>query len=73
MAITSTLAHTIRAITTTVPHRVFENERDATGFTRQEVEAVVKMVGVKRRHVAEESICSSDLCLRAARDVLAGP
>lgn len=71
MAITSTLAHTIRAITTAVPHRVFENERDGTGFTRQEVEAVVKMVGVKRRHVAEESICSSDLCLRAAKDVLA--
>jgi 3-oxoacyl-[acyl-carrier-protein] synthase-3 len=71
MAITSTPAHTIRAITTAVPHRLFENERDATGFTRQEVEAVVKMVGVKRRYIADESICSSDMCLRAARDALA--
>ncbi len=72
MALTSTSAHSIRAITTTVPHRVFENERDATGFSRQEVEAVVKMVGVKRRHVADETTCSSDLCLHAAKDVLAG-
>ena len=70
MAVTSTSAHAIRAITTAVPSRVFDNERDATGFARQEVEAVVKMVGVKRRHVADDATCSSDLCLRAARDVL---
>ncbi len=70
MALTMTPAHHIRAITTTVPNRVFENDRDAVGFTRQEVDAVVKMVGVKRRHIADESVCSSDLCLVAARDVL---
>ena len=34
------------------------------------MDAVVKMVGVKRRHIADESVCSSDLCLVAARDVL---
>ena len=44
--------------------------RDAVDFTRQEVDSVVKMVGVERRHLAEESVCSSDLCLVAARDVL---
>ena len=70
MALTSTPAHKIRAITTTVPHRVFENSRDAVDFTRQEVDSVVKMVGVERRHFAEDSVCSSDLCLPAARDVL---
>lgn len=71
MAITSTPAHRIRAITTTVPARVFENDRDAVNFSRQEVDSVVKMVGVKRRHVADETTCSSDLCTAAARDVLA--
>ena len=70
MALTSTTAHRIRAITTAVPRRVFDNERDAVDFTKQEVDAVVKMVGVKRRHIADNSICSSDLCLLAARDAL---
>jgi hypothetical protein len=54
MALTSTPAHRIRAITTVVPHRVFENDKDAVGFTPQEVDSVVKMVGVKRRHLAEQ-------------------
>jgi len=70
MALTSTPAHRIRAITTAVPPRVFENDRDAVDFSRQEVDAVVKMVGVRRRHLADEAVCSSDLCLPAARDVL---
>jgi 3-oxoacyl-[acyl-carrier-protein] synthase-3 len=72
MALTSTPAHDIRAISTAVPHRVFDNERDAVGFERKEVDAVVKMVGVKRRHVADDSVCSSDLCRAAAQDVLDG-
>ena len=38
---------------------------------RTEVEKVVGMAGVKTRHLADESICSSDLCLAAAKDVLA--
>lgn len=70
MAITSLPAQRIRAISTAVPPRVFENERDATSFSRKEVESVIKMVGIKRRHFSDESVCSSDLCLVAARDVL---
>lgn len=70
MAIVSLPAQSIRAISTVVPPRVFENERDATSFSKKEVDSVVKMVGVKRRHFAEESVCSSDLCVAAARDVL---
>ncbi|MFN0130766.1 MAG: 3-oxoacyl-ACP synthase III family protein [Verrucomicrobiales bacterium] len=70
MALTSTSAHRIRAITTVVPPRVFENMRDAEGFSVQEVESVVRMVGVKRRRLAAEDVCSSDLCRRAAEDVL---
>lgn len=70
MAVTSTLPHRLRAIATVVPPQVFENTRDATGFTPQEVDSVVRMVGVKRRHLAAETVCSSDLCLHAARDAL---
>ena len=71
MAATSTLAHAIRAITTVVPAQVFENSRDAKAFTELEIDAVTKMVGVNRRHIAEDTVCSSDLCRLAAIDVLA--
>lgn len=70
MAITSTAPHRIRAIATCVPPKVFHNSTDASGFSQQEVDSVVKMVGVKRRHLSDDSICSSDLCREAAKEVL---
>ena len=71
MAITSTNAATIRAITSCVPPAKFDNLADATNFPQEEVEKVVRMAGVKTRFMADDSICSSDLCLTAARDVMA--
>lgn len=70
MAVTCTQACTIRAITSCVPPRRFDNLKETTGFEAGEVEKVVRMAGVQTRHVADDSICSSDLCLAAARDVL---
>ena len=70
MALASTPAHRIRGITTCVPGRVFDNTKDATAFTAKEVDAVVKMVGVKQRRMADDSVCSSDLCRVAAQDLL---
>lgn len=72
MAIAHTPAHRIRGISTCVPPRIFDNARDATAFPPKEVDAVVKMVGVRQRRLADESTCSSDLCLAAARDLLQG-
>jgi 3-oxoacyl-[acyl-carrier-protein] synthase-3 len=54
-----------------VPARKFDNLVDSTDFDREEVEKVVGMAGVKTRHLADESVCSSDLCLLSAKDVLA--
>ncbi len=70
MAVTFTQAATIRAITSSVPSRRFDNLKDATNFDKDEVEKVVRMAGVKTRHTADDSICCSDLCLAAAKDVL---
>jgi 3-oxoacyl-[acyl-carrier-protein] synthase-3 len=70
MAVTFTRSCTIRAITTCVPPRLFDNLKETTAFEAGEVEKVVRMAGVQRRYVASDSICSSDLCLAAARDVL---
>ena len=70
MAITATREHRIRAIASCVPAPVFDNTGDSKDFSPKEIDAVVKMVGIKTRHLAPETVCSSDLCLVAARKVM---
>lgn len=70
MPVTNTRPARIRGVTSSVPARCFDNLKDASEFEREEVEKVVRMAGVKSRHLADDSICSSDLCLAAARDLL---
>lgn len=70
MAVTFTQAPIIRAITSCVPGRCFDNVADTTAFEPEEVDKVVKMAGVKTRHLAADSECSSDLCIAAAADVM---
>ncbi len=60
----------IAGIATATPSHVFNNTRDATGFEKAEIRKIVAMAGVKQRHVSDGSICSSDLCLAAAGDLL---
>ena len=72
MPITSTRSAAIRGITSCVPARKFDNLADRTDFEKEEVEKVVGMAGVKTRHMADESLCASDLCLAAAKDLLSG-
>lgn len=61
----------IRGITTCVPHRVFDNLSETDNFKQKDVEKVVRMAGVRKRHIAYESTCSSDLCETAALDLMA--
>ncbi len=70
MAITYTRAPILRAVTSCVPSRRFDNLTGATAFAQEEVEKVVRMAGVNTRYLAEEHECSSDLCVPAAQDVL---
>jgi len=60
----------IRGIVSAVPSRRFDNFRDASGFSEDEVRKVVGMAGVKSRRMAGESVCSSDLCQTAAESLL---
>ena len=53
-----------------VPSRQFDNLLDASGFSDDEVRKVVGMAGVKKRRLAGESVCSSDLCQAAAESLL---
>jgi 3-oxoacyl-[acyl-carrier-protein] synthase-3 len=70
MPVTFTRSAVIRGITSCVPARKFDNLADTTEFEKEEVEKVVGMAGVKTRHVADESLCASDLCLAAAKNLL---
>ncbi len=72
MAITNTKPAFIRGITSCVPSRRFDNLSETTAFEAEEVEKVVKMAGVKTRHLAGDHECSSDLCVAAAQDLLQG-
>jgi 3-oxoacyl-[acyl-carrier-protein] synthase-3 len=53
-----------------VPERSFDNLNDTTAFDKQDVEKVVRMAGVRTRHMATDLLCSSDLCAAAAQRVL---
>ena len=70
MAIVVTRAPRIRGIVSSVPPRRFDNLNDASAFDRAEVEKVVRMAGVRARHLADDSICSSDLCVAAGKRLL---
>jgi 3-oxoacyl-[acyl-carrier-protein] synthase-3 len=62
----------ILGIATAVPEKTFNNVRDTTAFSKDEVRKVVAMAGVTERRVADDATCSSDLCLVAAETLLNG-
>ncbi len=70
MAYVTTPAVRIRAIISCVPHRTADNLADSTGFEPADVQKIVRLAGVRHRHVADDSVCSSDLCAAAALAVL---
>jgi 3-oxoacyl-[acyl-carrier-protein] synthase-3 len=70
MALTVSPAARIRAVCSSVPDRLFDNLKETTAFEPEEVDKVVKMAGVRSRHMASDRICSSDLCAAAAKRVL---
>ena len=71
MAQTSLGRSRIAGVSTCVPSKLFDNLEDTAGFPKDEVRKVVAMAGVRQRYVVEGSMCSSDLCLHAARQLLA--
>jgi 3-oxoacyl-[acyl-carrier-protein] synthase-3 len=59
----------IRGVSACVPKRVEEN-RDSLMFTPQELTNFFNSVGIERRHIVEEGMCSSDLCYTAANKIM---
>lgn len=60
----------IAGVSTCVPEQVFDNLNDAIGFEKTELKKVISLAGVARRHVSDGRICSSDLCYKAAEDLI---
>ena len=70
MPLTTTKAARIRGVTSSVPARCFDNLTETSDFGLEEVEKIVRMAGVRARHLADDSTCSSDLCVAAAQSLL---
>lgn len=62
----------LAGVASAVPRMEFDNVRDTQQFDQTEVKKVVALAGVKARRITQGSLCTSDLCLAAAQDLLAG-
>ena len=60
----------IMGIQTCVPKRVIHNRGILNAVSSEEVERIVKMAVVEERHIAEEGVCTSDLCIEAAEALI---
>jgi 3-oxoacyl-[acyl-carrier-protein] synthase III len=60
----------IAGIATAVPQFEVDNMQLDADFPAAELRKIVQMAGIRKRHVSDGSICSSDLCLAAARQLL---
>jgi 3-oxoacyl-[acyl-carrier-protein] synthase-3 len=70
MALSNTKNSRIAGIVTCVPAKVFDNIKDAVDLPAEDVRKVVGMAGVSKRRIADDSICSSDLCTAAGRALI---
>ena len=72
MALTNISNVTIRGIAACVPSHVEEN-LDIPVFNPGEAERVIAQTGIERKHVVDEGVCVSDLCVKAGEKLLGKP
>lgn len=60
----------IKGIVSAVPKNKVNNFDLTNLFEKEELEKTIKLTGVKSRHIATEQICTSDLCVAAAKNLL---
>src|SRR5262249_44451888 len=70
MATVKTSGARLAGICSCVPTMRFNNLTDTVEFSEVEVRKVTGMAGVSARRLAGDSICSSDLCVAAAQQLL---
>jgi 3-oxoacyl-[acyl-carrier-protein] synthase-3 len=60
----------VRGVASAVPDRIVTSADEATVFGAAEMEKIASTTGIRERRVAPEGICTSDLCIAAADELL---
>lgn len=59
----------LSGISACVPHIIDEN-RDSTLMPAEDIEKLISSIGVERRRIADNKLCASDLCQKAAEQLI---
>lgn len=70
MALSQTCGARIAGVVGCVPSIRFDNAVDCIDFPPEDVKKVISLAGVSARRLAGDLLCSSDLCLQAAKELL---
>lgn len=70
MAIMHTDSVEILGIVCAVPKKSEDNSIYGSEFGQSDVDKIIQMTGIETRRVAEDNICTSDLCVAAAEDLI---
>lgn len=60
----------IRGVASAVPDQIITSADEAAVFGEAEMEKIASTTGIRERRVAPEGICTSDLCIAAADELL---
>ena len=60
----------IKGIHTCVPQQSYKNAGEMYSLSIGEVEKIAKVAGVRERHIAAGNVCTSDLCVEAAEQLI---
>lgn len=60
----------ISAIAACVPQKIEYNTDLGYMMTEEEIQKAIQNIGIEERRIAEQDVCSSDLCLRAAQQLM---
>jgi 3-oxoacyl-[acyl-carrier-protein] synthase-3 len=60
----------IRGVASAVPDRIVTSAEEASVFGQVEMEKIASTTGIRERRIAPEGICTSDLCIAAADELL---
>ena len=60
----------ISAITACVPQKIEYNKDLGYMMSDEEIQKAIQNIGIEERRIAEQDVCSSDLCLRAAQQLM---
>lgn len=62
---------TIRAISACVPRNISRNSELGYLIPDEEIEKTISSIGIKEKRYVDDSVCASDLCCKAAEQLLA--